>query len=282
MIDYYKPEKIDDQLTAIRSRSGEIMYLVEGTESAFLIDTCLGIRGLKKLIKTLTEKPLSVILTHGHVDHAMGAPEFDTVYMNHKDNEVCRQHSPLLERRGYIAASIGGEEPWLLDDDNFVPPMPPDYHELEDGAVFELGGISLEVFELAGHTKGTMVVLIPEKRILITGDACNTATFLFDENSLPVETYRENLLRLQQKLEGRFDRVFMMHHQMEASKDLLKNVTEVCSDIMEGNADDEAFPFMGNTYYIAQKADKQFIRADKGEGNIIYNKQKIFKEGQVK
>ena len=71
----------------------------------------------------------------------------------------------------------------------------------------------------------------------------------------------------------------MMHHQMEASKDLLKNVTEVCSDIMEGNADDEAFPFMGNTYYIAKKADKQFIRADKREGNIIYNKQKIFKEG---
>lgn len=79
------------------------------------------------------------------------------------------------------------------------------------------------------------------------------------------------------KLEGRFDRCFMMHHDMEASKDLLKNVIEVCDTIMDGKADDMEFNFMGNINYVAKRATPQFIREDGGEGNIVYNKKKVMK-----
>ena len=44
-------------------------------------------------METLTDKPCIVLLTHGHVDHAMGAPEFDTeIYMNPADNAVHDEH----------------------------------------------------------------------------------------------------------------------------------------------------------------------------------------------
>ena len=49
------------------------MYLVEGTEKAALIDTGYGVGNLKGYIKTLTEKPLIVLITHGHLDHVAGA-----------------------------------------------------------------------------------------------------------------------------------------------------------------------------------------------------------------
>ena len=79
MIQYYSAEKLNTHMTAIRSLTGEIMYLIEGEEKAVLVDTCLGVGHLRRFVETLTEKPITVILTHGHVDHALGAPEFDEV-----------------------------------------------------------------------------------------------------------------------------------------------------------------------------------------------------------
>lgn len=277
MIEYFKTEKIDDKLTAIRSRSGEIMYLIEGQNKAVLIDTSLGICGLRKLVESLTDKPVSVILTHGHVDHAMGAPEFENVYMNSKDSIINKKHSLLKMRKDYIVSNMGKEESWIFDDTNFVQPVSTHYKELTDGTVFDLGGISVEAYELAGHTKGSMVILVPEKELLITGDACNIATFLFDEDSLSVEEYRENLIRVQENLEGRFSRIFMTHFLMETTKDLIKNVINVCDDILAGRADDIEYHFMAHTSYIAKKTDEMGRRADGKEGNIIYNRENVMK-----
>ena len=198
MIQYYSAEKLNTHMTAIRSLTGEIMYLIEGEEKAVLVDTCLGVGHLRRFVETLTEKPITVILTHGHVDHALGAPEFDEVYMNSADNAICDAMSPLEERKGYIQANLGGQLPDFAEDD-YVQPAPADFRELKDGQVFDLGGLHAAAHALPGHTRGTMVVLVPEEKILILGDACNNATFLFDENSLSVEEYRENLLHVQQE-----------------------------------------------------------------------------------
>ena len=122
-----------------------------------------------------------------------------------------------------------------------------------------------------------MVVLVPEEKILILGDACNNATFLFDENSLSVEAYREKLVRVQQKLEGRFEETCLCHHVIKASKDMIHSVIEVCEDVMAGRADDVPFHFMGMEAFVAKKANERFERLDGGEGNIIYSKSKIWK-----
>lgn len=42
-MDYFSTEKISDAMTMIRSKSGELLYLVEGSKSAVLIDTCIGV-----------------------------------------------------------------------------------------------------------------------------------------------------------------------------------------------------------------------------------------------
>lgn len=274
MVEFYSSEKINKSITAIRSMTGEIMYLIEGENKAALIDTCLGVGHLKAFVEQLTNKPITVILTHGHIDHAMGAPEFDEVYMNLKDEPVYAAMSGIEERKGYIAANLLGE---LTDfnEEDYVKPYPINFLNLQDGDSFDLGGIHLDIYSLPGHTKGTMVILIREEGVLILGDGCNTATFLFDENPLTVEMYRSNLIALEQRLRGKYHRVFLCHHDMEVSIDIMKNVIEVCDMIMEGNTDDIPFTFMGHTYFIAKAVGEHFRRLDGMEGNIIYHKDKV-------
>lgn len=261
-------------MTAVRSMTGEIMYLVEGEEKAVLIDTCLGVGHLRKFVENLMSLPITVLLTHGHVDHALGAPEFDEVYMNPADNEVYEKMSPLEERIGYIKANLGGKLPDFTEDD-YVQPAPADFKELKDGQIFDLGGVHIEVYALPGHTHGTMVMLIPEERALILGDACNNSTFLFDENSLSVNKYRENLIHVKENLEGRYDTTYLCHYVMTASKDMLANVISVCDEVLAGKADDIPFDFMGHHALVAKKANERFERLDGGEGNIIYDKEKL-------
>ena len=153
-MNYYKTEKINDSLTAIKSRTGEIMYLAEGRDHAALIDTCVGVGHLKGLVDNLTDRPVTVLLTHGQIDHAMGAPEFEKVYMNEKDREIYRGMCPVEARRGYIRNGIG-EKADQIPESEFVPANP-DYPflSLEDGMVFDLGGLHIEAYEFPGHTPG--------------------------------------------------------------------------------------------------------------------------------
>lgn len=109
------------------------------------------------------------------------------------------------------------------------------------------------------------------------GDACNKSTFLFDENTLPVEAYRESLCALSQRLEGTYDRVFISHHDMEMQKDIMKNVIAVCDAILAGKTEDIPFSFMGQQAYIAYAVDGRMNRLDGVDGNIIYNKERIKK-----
>lgn len=274
-MNYYRSEKVNEHITAIYSATHEILYLVEGNEKVFLIDTCTGAGNLKDFVCSLCDLPLSVILTHGHIDHAMGAPEFETVYMNELDLPIFESMKSFEERDGYIGANLGRPVPQDLKA-TYVEPENFHFIPLHDGDRFNLGGLHLSVYSLAGHTPGTMAVLIEEDKILISGDACNQATFLFDKNTIPVSQYRKNLAAFNERLNGKYERVFGMHHEMELGSDVIENVIELCDRILEEKADDIPYHFRGSTYYIAAKADRSFHREDGKSGNIIYNKKKLY------
>ena len=276
VLNFFKSEKISESVTRIFGPTGELMYLVEGSDRAVLIDTGTGVGNLSEYVKELTDKTITVILTHGHVDHASGAPNFEEVYMNHADDEVYKEHIDFEVRKGYVKAQYKDFDK-IIESDYVQQKNSSAYKDLKAGDVFDLGGITLEIYNAAGHTPGQMAVLIKEERILMTGDAANQATFLFDKYSFGLTSYEKSMKDLLSKTDGKFDKILLSHGTGDAPKELLANIIQLCEEIKVGNADDVPFDFMGQRAYIAKKANEQFERVDGGLGNIIYSKEKVNK-----
>jgi len=271
----FKTERADEGITRIFAFSTELMYLVEGTEQAVLIDTGSGICSLKACVDGLTDKKVITLLTHGHVDHAMGAGEFDPVYMSRKDEYIYLPHSGMEFRTMGMAMSPLKDE--ITASDLIPAPSPDVFLDLKDGDVFDLGGKTVEIYECPGHTMGSMVMLLPETRTLLLGDACNPFTFLFGDYSLSVEEYRQNLIDLKKKVDGRYDRVFFSHGDGEGKAGIIEEVIDVCDTILRGQADDIPFSFMGASEGLIAKAMNPMMgRVDGKVGNVVYNKERVF------
>ena len=269
-------EKITEHLTRIHGITGELMYLAEGTQKAALVDTGSGIGSLRALVETLTDKPCIVLLTHGHVDHAMGAPEFDTeIYMNPADNAVHDEHSNLEFRKGSLQ-NVPEEIVSKIEESDYIPLRTKEYLPLMHGDTFDLGGLTLEAYACPGHTPGSMVILFKEERSLLLGDACNPFTFLFSDHCLYVEEYKESLKTLKEQTDGKYDRVYLSHGPGDGEANMIEGVIQVCDDIMSGNTDDMPFDFMGEKAFLAKTLTPKG-RADGGVGNIVYKKDRVWK-----
>lgn len=273
--DIFKSEKIADNILRIHGMGGELMYLVEGTDKAALIDTGSGVGKLREYVEKITSKPIIVILTHGHVDHALGAADFDEVYMNHADDAVYAEHSKLAVRKDYIESQNKDGFAKLKETDYVKQRPASDYKDLKPGDSFNLGGTTLEIYNAAGHTPGQIAILFKEQRILMTGDAANYLTFLFDKYSLGITSYEKNMKDLLAKTDGKFDKILISHLSGDAPKELLADTVKLCGDIKAGKVDDVPFEFMGQKACLAKKFDDSFKRVDGGIVNIVYDKEKV-------
>jgi hydroxyacylglutathione hydrolase len=275
VFEFFKSKKISERVTRIYGPAGELMYLVEGSKKAALIDTGTGAGNLKAYVDSLTDKPYIVLLSHGHVDHAMSAPGFRNVYMNPADNNIYAEHSDMSVRKEFLEMSMGETFKQVKEEDYIPIASSERFKPLLPGDKFDLGGINLEIMVGAGHTPGMITILIVEERTLFLGDACNLFTFLFDENSLGLTSYEENLKKLDAETKGRYDKVYLSHGEGDTSKDMIASVIQVCEDIKAGRSDDMPFHFMGETAYIAKSVNPAMQRTDGGLGNIVYNKEKV-------
>ncbi len=275
----FKLEKVTDKITRIVGSTGENMYLAVGTKRAVLIDTGVGLGSLKAVVDSLTDKPVTVVITHGHVDHAFGAVEFDDVYMSSKDKDIFELHSDMATRMGYCQRGPieGGHS---VGPESFLPAAT-GFKELEDGDVFELGELTLEIYAFPGHTLGSMTVLFKEERLLLTGDAANPGTFLFFPGCPSIEEYRENILTYKARMEGKYDKILLSHGSEILAPQLLDVLIETCDAIMLGTADSERMDFMGEEAYCAFEmvfGENYIGRKDGKVGNIMYSKKNIFKK----
>lgn len=268
----FEHEKISPTTTRIRAPGMELMYLVEGTEKAALIDTGSGLGFLRACVEQLTDKPIIVLLTHGHVDHAMGAGEFEEVYMNHADDYIYIQHADMGFRRDGLFLCTQ-----KVEDAEIIPAKPLEtIHQMAGGDSFDLGGLHIDIYDLPGHTRGSVVMLIREERVLLLGDACNYLTFLHEPYSTTVREYKENLEAVKPQLEGKYDAVYLSHGSGDGSVGLIDGVIQVCADIMAGKTDDVPFGFKDSKGFLAKAEIQRDVRADGGIGNVIYNKERIF------
>lgn len=260
----HKNQKISPHITQITDPTGVFLFLVEGEKEAVLVDTGVGFAGLKETVDSLTSLPLSVILTHMHPDHAGGAGAFEKVYVHPKDLPMAEQMN-LQGRMRFGSGAIHGTR---LTPEDFIPaPVDKAFLPLSDGQVFDLGGISLEIIHVPGHTPGSCCVLFREERSVLFGDACNANTLILWGCS--ISQYKEGLQHLQ-TYRSRFDTVYYSHGLVPEGPGVsLEDNLELCDRILAGT--DEKIPdsFIGIPCLRAA-AMKDYVRLDGGYGNIVY------------
>ncbi len=164
--------------------------LIIGNEKALVIDTGYGVGDYLSYIRTLTNKPLIVVNTHGHIDHASGNCQFGEVWLNPKDYSIADRHTSLENRKN---SSEVTEYIDILQDGPYTR-LP-----LTAGITFDLGGRTVTVHPCAGHTKGSMSFLDSRSRYLFTGDNITRRVLLLGTltDSTTLEEYRQTLLYTQ-------------------------------------------------------------------------------------
>lgn len=265
----HKIKKLTRHITQITDPTGVFLFLAEGDKEAVLIDTGVGFVGLKETVDEITKLPLSVILTHMHPDHAGGVAAFEKVYLHSADWGNTKELD-LDVRIGYSMGSMRGA---ALTPEDFIPAPPADkkYKPLSDGQIFDLGGITLEIIHVPGHTPGSCCVLFREERSILFGDACNANTLLMWGTT--ISEYKKSLQRLQ-TFEDRFDTVYYSHGPAAPGPShSLEDNLELCDRIL--NRTDDAIPteFLGMKAYRAAEITPNFVRLDGKYGNIVYTEE---------
>lgn len=177
----------------IRDALGVYMTLLAGTRGALLVDTGYGLEDVQAFVRTITGLPLMVILTHGHHDHCMGARWFEQVSMFPEDAEDFCELTGEASRRRILenAAHVG----FSADEGAYLQgtiPMPRPLQE----QTLDLGGLTAQVIHCPGHTPGSCVVWVPERKLLLSGDDWNPCTWLFFPRALGLKDYRSHVQSL--------------------------------------------------------------------------------------
>jgi glyoxylase-like metal-dependent hydrolase (beta-lactamase superfamily II) len=129
----------------------ESVYVLEGEDRALVIDAGTRIPRLYQTVRKLTDKPVTLALTHGHGDHVGGAFGFPEVWLHPADTAL------LGSRR----QAYQGELKYLTD-----------------GQVLDLGGRKVEVLCTPGHTSGSVTFFDKDHGYGFSGDAFGSTNLL--------------------------------------------------------------------------------------------------------
>ena len=276
---FFKARRIYDNVTLITGLGGEQSFLIEGSDKALLIDGLSGVGSLKAFVRELTELPVTLVNTHGHVDHIGADFEYKEVYIAPEDIPLMYAHSDMEMRLGFAKSGAMfaplPTEPKLSD---VTVPGPVKTLPMKNGDSFDLGGVKLEVIAVPGHTRGTVVFLDRDRRIVYSGDACNRNTLVYGEESASIEEFKESLLHFKE-FQPAFDGLWGGHGGAMEQPEIIDSAIALCDEIMAGTDDAvEAVGFTGKACWYAKEKDQYYRRLDGGTANIAYSKDRIWKK----
>ena len=182
-----------------------------GENRAMLVDTGFGNSGsIKAEIKKLTDKPITLVLSHADPDHTGGCEEFE---------EACMHESEIA---GF---------------DKNIPALP-----LSEGSIIDLGGISFEVVHIPGHTPGSIALLDRANRVIVTGDSVSqTPIFMFGEGR-SLSAYIESMKKLI-SISDAFDFIYPSHGSFPLNKDQINVCLTAAQKLSNGELCGEEPPF---------------------------------------
>ena len=238
-------------------------YLVVGERSALLYDTLAFHCGLyQAVMDRIGEMPLTVLISHGHYDHAgealndflrAGVP----AYMSHADKTALYR----MYGAGYF-----------LED--FLP--------LREGMTFDLGGRVLKTMTVSGHSPGSTVLIDRAADIVYTADAIGAYEFQmsngYEETSLE-RTLRETSTLLAVMETMKAPQIWTGHSNMVPcgyhGRGYLEELVRVLADLVEGRVEGERYMRTGEPLYTTRKYDRNQV-------HLLYNDHRIWERSQTR
>lgn len=236
---FYTIRAIDAHTWHIEDIFHDYMYLVEGSEQAALIDTGMGFRGLDEAVRSLTDKPVIVLNTHGHLDHTGANGQFDTVHIMRADEALMYEHMSENYRGVSIPAFIA-ETGAVVDEkttDELIR-LPKDFNVsyIEDGQVIDLGGRALKVIAVPGHTQGSAVFMDEKNGQLFSGDMlCTMGIMLNFDCSTDIGTFVASMMKLKKNADG-VTAVYGGHHVWPIQLDYCDKYIECAGCLLKDNS----------------------------------------------
>ena len=177
--------KLEDHCWVIETTDKTSMYLIEGEEKAMLIDTGTKCEKLDEVVRRITKKPLLVVLTHMHGDHAGNIDQFDEIYFHPADTVLLKNDKPY---RGKI-------------------------HFVADNQFFDLGGKRLQIIHMPAHTPGSIVILDRKAGNCFSGDAFGSGqVWLQLKPYAPIKTYISSLVRMETLMDLGITKIYCGHY----------------------------------------------------------------------
>ena len=208
----------------IEDAMGVCMTLLAGRREAWLLDSGYGLEDVAAFSASLTDKPVRLILTHGHYDHILGASWFDGASLFEEDFGTAEEHGGESWRRRALDAAA--EKGIAAEAVPYLAAELPAWNKLEEKTL-SLGGLTVQVIRCPGTTPGSAVLFVPERELLLTGDNWNPCTWVFFPEALPVRAYLRNMREI---LGLPFRRVLCSHsgglHERRELEDFLGGLTE--------------------------------------------------------
>lgn len=215
-------KEIAPQVYWINEFEGTNCYLIVGEEKALLIDSGTGFCDLRKCCENLTDKPIILALTHGHVDHFGGAGQFKEAYLHPLDmNKFNDFQKKKFVRQAFLVYS-NAHKLGFKAKDVFDPEFDTKYIPMKDGHVFDLGGKVISVKHTPGHSAGSVSFIDEADKIVFCGDNMCDAVWLFTPGSTSIEEWipsAEWLYKMSQDY-----RIFWGHRKPELSHEYIGTV----------------------------------------------------------
>jgi glyoxylase-like metal-dependent hydrolase (beta-lactamase superfamily II) len=182
-------------------------WWLRGDDRDVVIDAGLGVVALRQAIPGMFERDPMVLLTHAHLDHVGGAPEFGDRAAHRAEAGLLAAGVPAslygAELYDKLGADGGAEAvPALMIDVLPEPGYDPASYRVEpmtlhrmldDGDRIDLGGRVLTVLHLPGHTPGSIALLEERAGTLYSGDVIYDGALIDNLPNSDVAAYRRSM-----------------------------------------------------------------------------------------
>lgn len=212
---WFTHHKIGPGIWVINDSDQDQIYLVEGDARALVIDTGLGYQNLKHYVETITSKPLLVVNTHAHPDHAGGNHVFDQVHIHRDELETLNYYTSEPVMLDTFMRFVKRKMPDHLRDKNKTLPA---LITIDEGFQFDLGNRILDVIHIPGHSPGSIALYDRQSASLFTGDMANPHLWMqikyagsMEEWLLSINKLRTYRYPVQQLLPGHGDPLAPSH-----------------------------------------------------------------------